>query len=190
MKAILAIAGYSEIARMLGKNDVADRYMTAARGMAIEWEKMACDNDHYKLAFDKAGTWSQKYNLVWDKAFNTNIFPSRIFDKEMDFYLKSQHKYGTPLDSRKNYTKSDWIMWSACLRGEDDFRRMIAPVYLNAEETPSRVPISDWYDTDHGEMMNFKARSVVGGFFMKMLMDKMILRNRQADAAKTARTGG
>lgn len=190
VKAILAIAGYSEIARMLGKNDVADRYMTAARGMAIEWEKMARDNDHYKLAFDKAGTWSQKYNLVWDKAFNTNIFPSRIFDKEMDFYLKSQHKYGTPLDSRKNYTKSDWIMWSACLRGEDDFRRMIAPVYLNAEETPSRVPISDWYDTDHGEMMNFKARSVVGGFFMKMLMDKMILRNIQADAAKTARTGG
>lgn len=186
VKAILAIAGYSEVARMLGKDDIAAKYMNAARNMAIEWEKMARDDDHYKLAFDKAGTWSLKYNLIWDKAFGTNLFPSQIFEKEMDFYLKSQHKYGTPLDSRKNYTKSDWIMWSACLRDEDDFRRMIAPVYLNAEETPSRVPISDWYDADHGEMMNFKARSVVGGFFMKLLLNKMNSRKTSISSKTTS----
>ena len=31
----------------------------------------------------------------------------------------------------------------------------------------------DWYDTDNARMMNFKARSVVGGFYMKMLMERM-----------------
>ncbi len=35
------------------------------------------------------------------------------------------------------------------------------------------MPISDWYDTDNAKMMNFKARSVVGGFYMKMLMERM-----------------
>lgn len=172
-KAIMAIAGYGEMARMLGYNDVANKFSNAARKMGIEWEKMANDGDHYKLAFDKTGTWSQKYNMVWDKVFEWNIFPSQVAKSEMAFYLKKQHKYGLPLDSREMYTKNDWIMWSACLGTQDDFKAIIHPVYVYANETPSRVPISDWYDTDNANMMNFKARSVVGGFYMKMLMERI-----------------
>lgn len=172
-KAIMAIAGYGKMARMLGKEDVAKRYDDAARQMAVEWEKMAIDGDHYKLAFDKPGTWSQKYNMAWDKVFNWNIFPSQIATTELAFYRKNQHTYGLPLDSRKNYTKNDWILWTACLGTDADFNALLAPVYKYANETPSRVPISDWYDTDNAQMMNFKARSVVGGFFMKMLMERM-----------------
>ena len=171
VKAIMAIAGYGKMAEMLGYNDVANKFSNAARKMGLEWDKMAVDGDHYKLAFDKPGTWSQKYNMVWDKVFDWNIFPSHVAQKEMAFYLKNQHKYGLPLDSRKMYTKNDWIMWSACLGTQDDFKAMIHPVYVYANETPSRVPISDWYDTDNAQMMNFKARSVVGGFYMKMLME-------------------
>lgn len=50
---------------------------------------MANDGDHYKLAFDKSGTWSQKYNMVWDKVFEWNIFPSQVAKSEMSFYLKN-----------------------------------------------------------------------------------------------------
>ena len=46
-----------------------------------------------------------------------------------------------------------------------------ALAYVN--ETKSRVPISDWYDTKTGLMVGFKARSVIGGFWMKELMDRM-----------------
>ena len=173
VKAIMAIKGYAVMAGMLGMKNVEARYDEAARIMAKQWEQMANDGNHYKLAFDKPGTWSQKYNMAWDKVFNWNVFPLQVAQTEMAFYRDNQRKYGLPLDSRKEYTKNDWIMWSACLGTDDDFRDLLMPLYRYADETVSRVPISDWYDTNTTQMMNFKARSVVGGFFMKMLMQKM-----------------
>jgi hypothetical protein len=43
----------------------------------------------------------------------------------------------------------------------------------HAIETESRVPLNDFYDSNTGIRDNFKARSVVGGFYMKMLADKL-----------------
>ncbi len=174
IKAIMAIAGYGEMARMLGKESIAQRYIETARKLAVEWEKMARDGDHYKLAFDKSGTWSQKYNIIWDKVFNWNIFPLAITQTEIAFYQTKSNKYGIPLDSRKDYTKSDWVIWTACLASDmNTFQSFISAIYKYANETTSRVPVSDWHDTHTGKMMNFKARSVVGGYYMKILMDKI-----------------
>ncbi len=176
IKAILGVAGYGKMAEMLGETEIAKRYISEAKEMAKAWVKMADDGDHYKLAFDRPGSWSQKYNLVWDKLFDMNIFPEGIAEKEIPFYLKRQaeHKYGLPLDSRKDYTKSDWILWTACLAPDNNtFQQFVTPVYRYANETESRVPISDFHDTNDGKMQNFKARSVVGGYYMKMLFDKL-----------------
>ncbi|MEG1585364.1 MAG: DUF4965 domain-containing protein [Bacteroidales bacterium] len=174
IKAIMAIAGYGEMARMLGKDAIAGEYTESAKKMAVEWEKMAFDGSHYKLAFDKSGTWSQKYNIVWDKVFDMNIFPKKVYDTEVSYYLKQQRLYGLPLDSRKEYTKSDWVFWSACLSTDQHaFDQLLSPMYKYANETNSRVPISDWHDTNNAQMMNFKARSVVGGYYMKLLMEKI-----------------
>lgn len=175
IKAIMGIASYGRLASMLGKTDVAEEYLGIARTMAVEWEKMARDGNHYKLTFDRAGTWSQKYNLVWDRLLGFNIFDPEIARKEMDYYLTVQNKYGLPLDNRATYTKSDWIMWTATLTGEmNDFNVLVDHVYKYAYETSSRVPISDWHDTVTAERQNFKARSVVGGYFMKMLEQKLL----------------
>ena len=52
----------------------------------------------------------------------------------------------------------------------EDFDALVAGVYRFADETPSRVPLSDWYETvGEGKMVGFLARSVVGGFLMPML---------------------
>ncbi|MGI6074542.1 MAG: glutaminase domain-containing protein, partial [Fermentimonas sp.] len=174
IKAIMGIASYSKLADMLGYKDTADKYFKIASEMAVKWEKMANDKDHYRLAFDKPGTWSMKYNLVWDKLLGFNIFNPAIATTELAYYRTKNNKYGLPLDNRADYTKTDWMMWTAILTGEkDDFDFLVDMVYKYADETVSRVPISDWHNTITTERMNFKARSVVGGYYIKMLEDKI-----------------
>lgn len=170
IKAILGIASYGYMADMLGKDDVAESYFAKARELAGEWVKMADDGDHYRLTFDKPGTWSQKYNLVWDKLLNLNIFPDEVRQREIAYYLTKQNEYGLPLDSRKTYTKTDWILWTATMAdSRADFEAIVAPVHKFENETVDRVPMSDWVFTDKPNYRGFKARSVVGGYFIKML---------------------
>lgn len=173
VKAIMGIASYGMMAEMLGKNDIADKYIGIARSLAGEWVKMADDTDHYRLTFDKSDTWSQKYNLVWDKIFGLNIFPKEVYDKEIAYYLTKQNQYGLPLDNRDAYTKTDWIMWTAALTdSQETFEAFIDPVYNFMSETTDRVPMSDWIYTDKPNRRGFKARSVVGGYYIKMLEQK------------------
>ena len=148
--------------------------MDTARKMAKKWEADAREGDHYKLAFDRNNTWSQKYNMIWDKLWNTNLFGQEVMQRELDYYLKQQNSYGLPLDIRKDYTKTDWIMWSAAMANDKDtFLKFVEPIYKYMDETESRVPTSDWYDTKTGRMVGFKARSVIGGFWMRVLEEKL-----------------
>lgn len=157
IKAIMGIAGYGKLAEMLGDEEQAVRYVSAAREMAKKWERMADDGDHFRLTFDRENTWSQKYNLVWDKVLGLHIFPDRIARKEVAFYLNRQQPFGLPLDSRKTYTKVDWILWTACLADtQEDFSRLVSPAYKYVNETEPRVPLTDWYEATDGRSINMR----------------------------------
>jgi hypothetical protein len=174
IKAIMGIAGYAEMCKLKGRQEDAKRYLSIAQKMAKRWVKDGYEGDHYRLAFDRPNTWSQKYNMIWDKLWNLNVFPKDAMPREVSFYLKHQNKFGLPLDCRKDYTKTDWIMWSATMAKEQkDFLQLMEPVYTYINETSSRVPLSDWSDTKTGRWVGFKARSVIGGYWMKVLMDKI-----------------
>lgn len=70
-------------------------------------------------------------------------------------------------------------MWTATMsKDKKTFLKFVAPIYKYINETPSRVPISDWYDTKTSRMIGFKARSVIGGFWMKVFADKLILQKK------------
>lgn len=170
LKAIIGIGCYALLCRSIGEAARGARYHAVAKRMARRWVETAADGDHYRLVFDQPGTWSQKYNLVWDRLLGLELFPPEVARTEVAFYKTRQNQFGLPLDSRCAYTKLDWIVWSASLaESESDFRFLVDPLYDWAHQTPSRVPLTDWYWTNDGKQAGFQARSVVGGIYIKLL---------------------
>jgi hypothetical protein len=172
VKAIEGLGSYALLCDLTGRKDEAARYRKTAEEYARQWAKMADDGDHFRLAFDKSGTWSQKYNLVWDRLLGLNLFPEEITRKEMAYYKQRQKRFGVPLDNRADYTKLDWLLWTATMADSAaEFHSLIAPVYDWLNQTLTRVPLTDWYWTTDGKQAGFQARSVVVGIFIKMLTD-------------------
>jgi hypothetical protein len=198
-KAICGLGAFGKLCDLRGDKAKAQEYGKLAKEFADRWVKEAADGsrveggppsirgqdardtqgqdalatEHYRLAFDKPGTWSQKYNLVWDRILGLNLFPAEVARKEMDFYKKTQNKYGLPLDNRSLYTKLDWTLWTATLtQNRADFAALVDPVYLFLNETPDRSPLTDWYFTHDARKRGFTARPVIGGVFLQMLYDK------------------
>jgi hypothetical protein len=173
IKAIVALASFAHLCELTGHTAQAAAYHQTAQEFAARWRKMADDGDHYRLAFDQPGTWSQKYNLVWDRILKLNLFPPEVARKEIAYYKRVQNTYGLPLDNRHGYTKLDWLLWTATLAdSQADFEALVDPAYKFVDESPSRVPLTDWYRTDDARQQDLRARSVVGGLFIKMLADE------------------
>jgi hypothetical protein len=188
-KAICGLGAFAKLCDMRGDKAKSDEYFKLAREFSQRWVKEADDTKNvpqvdfvgvaqpgtakFRLAFDKPGTWSQKYNLIWDRILGLNLFPAEVLRKEMDFYKKVQNKYGLPLDNRQTYTKLDWITWTATLtQNRADFEALIDPIFTFMNETPDRSPLTDWYQTKTAKKVGFTGRPVIGGVFAQMLYDK------------------
>lgn len=170
VKAIVALGSFSKICEMAGKQKEAREFGELAKEYAKKWAVMDIDGDHYKLAFDKPGTWSEKYNMVWDKIFGLHLFAPDVYKRELAFYLTKLNKYGLPLDSRADFTKPEWMTWVATMYpGRQDFELYMHKLVEYLNDTPDRVPFSDLYDTKTAKQVLFQARTVVGGIYIKML---------------------
>lgn len=185
IKAILGIAAWGKLLGQMGEKEKAEHYADKAREYAAAFKEAAFENNRYKLAFNKPDTWSIKYNLIWDKLLNLNIFDESIAKTEVEFYKTKINAYGLPLDSRSDYSKSDWQMWSCMLTDDKEYReRIINAMWDMLQKTPDRVPFTDWYFTSSPRQrvyvpekeqgrelyrLGFQNRTVQGGLFILMM---------------------
>lgn len=170
-KAFLGIAAFGMILRACGYEEEAGEYDIRAREMADSWYRRAWNGEYTALTFNGDG-WSVKYNLVWDQLFGMNVLPEEFYRKEIGSYPARMNTYGLPLDSRSCCGKTDWMLWAAAMAEDEDFHAFIDPVARFLQESPSRVPFSDYYDTETGTYERMAARTVQGGLYMPLLMKR------------------
>eukprot|EP01113_Clastostelium_recurvatum_P036774 TRINITY_DN529_c0_g1_i2.p1 TRINITY_DN529_c0_g1~~TRINITY_DN529_c0_g1_i2.p1 ORF type:complete len:685 (-),score=223.05 TRINITY_DN529_c0_g1_i2:1467-3491(-) len=166
-KGILGIAAYAMLCKYTGDTLCEAEYGHIASNYAAMWVNLANPNstNHYVLRYDQPG-WSLKYNLLWQPILGLNTFPQSVFDMESDYYLTEMQKYGIPLDVRANLTKIDWQSWTATFdKSPNGFQSRFSPLYKFANETPNRMPLSDFYKVPNAEVIAFYNRPVVGGFW-------------------------
>jgi hypothetical protein len=169
LKGIVGIGAMSQIATAAGNAADSAHYLSVAKDYIGQWATKAQDSSgkHLKLAYDQDGTWSQKYNGFADRLLGLGLVPASIAAEEAAWYRVHTNTYGLPLDIRHTYTKADWEMWTAgWLADHADVRALLVEsLYEFANTTPSRLPMTDWYDTESDRQSGFLARPVVGGFF-------------------------
>jgi hypothetical protein len=178
LKAIIGLGGYAQLCAALDHPAEADKYAALARDFAARWQRMAADEGHTRLAYDRPGTWGMKHNLIWDRILGLHLFPDAVGDAEVAWYKKVQGPFGLPCDNRTDTCLIDWAVWCAALaRDRGDFEALVGPLCRYAGETPSRVPLSDWFVTTDGRQRGFQARSVVGGVHLPLLLKRGIVKS-------------
>ncbi len=173
LKAIMGMAGYSRILARLGRETEAAEAMETAKKYAASFLRRAENPDgSYRLAYDREGTFSLKYNAIWDKVWGTKLLPDSFFEAEIKRYRAEVMPYGVPLDSREKYTKSDWTVWAASLTGKkEDLAFFSERLWLAYHTMRTREAMTDWYFTDTSEMCSFRHRTVQGGLFIRLMFE-------------------
>lgn len=171
IKATVGIACYAELIKATGKKEQSKEFRKTAERFAEEIVKFSNGFSHMPITWDADDTtYSLKYNFAFDKVLHLGLFPQELLEREVDCYLQKADKFGTPLDSREKYTKSDWLTWVAALTDDAGKReKILSGIDVFLKESPDRVPFSDWYYTDNGRHEQFRARTVQGGCFILLL---------------------
>ena len=172
VKAIIAMGAYAKLCQMRGLTAEAASYQRLAHRWAIKWMHIDRDGNHYKMAFNQPGTWSQLYNLAWDRVLGLHIFPRSVRRREMKFYMTQLHTYGLPDRSTVTQTKTDFSIWTATLATRRlEFNAIIGRIYKFLDKSPGRVPLADQYGTIRA-WAGMHARPVMGAAFLPMMANR------------------
>ena len=99
-----------------------------------------------------------------------NLFPESLYESEVNYYLTKLNAYGVPLDTRAEFTKSDWLMWAASLTADKaKIRALTGRLNAFLKQGKDRLPFGDWYETKSGSAYGFRNRTVQGGCFILLL---------------------
>ena len=173
IKGIMGIACFGEICKALGKENA---YSEKSKEYADELCRVCGVKDTYlPFSIDKKDTWSLKYNLVWDRVYGFNLFSSDIYKAETLLYREKLNKYGVPLDFRKDFTKTDWMLWAACLDETNENVELFSEkIVAYLADALDKTCFSDWIETKKPKQSGFDHRTVQAGLWMPVLAKKHI----------------
>ncbi|TVY85335.1 Glutaminase A [Lachnellula suecica] len=170
LKGMIGIEAMAVIANLTGNTADAANYTNIAHSYIEQWQVLGIAHDatppHTTLAYGMNDTHGLLYNLYGDAELSLNLVPQSVYDMQSAFYPTVNEIYGVPLDTRHNYTKNDWEMFTAAIASDTTKQMFVKDVAAWIDQTTTSKPETDWYDAITGGYGGgFTARPVVGGHF-------------------------
>lgn len=171
IKGMIGIEAMSRIANLTGHIQEAQNWTNIAHSYVKQWQTLGIAHDasppHTTLSYGQNATWGLLYNLYNDALLNLNLVPRSVYDMQSAFYKTVASPFGIRLDTRHDWTKSDWEMFAAAIADEDAKKLLIGSLAKFVRETSTSRPFTDLYNALDGGSLGptFRARPVVGGHF-------------------------
>jgi len=171
IKGIIGIEAMSRIADLTGHTAEAQNWTNIAHSYITQWQTLGIAHDanppHTTLSYGQNETHGLLYNLYSDALLDLNLVPRSVYDMQSAFYKTVATPFGVALDTRHQWTKSDWEMFAAAIADEETKKLMIGGLAKFVRESSTAKPFTDLYDAPTGDWpgIQFRARPVVGGHF-------------------------
>ncbi|KAF2198160.1 glutaminase A [Delitschia confertaspora ATCC 74209] len=172
LKGIIALQAMHVISELIDWFPM-QNYSQIAHDYISKWVEIGTNkNDnppHTILNYGNETTHGLLYNLYNDRLLSTHLVPDSLYKQQSAFYPTVANVYGVPLDTRHDYTKGDWEIFTAAVSEESTKRMFISKLAKWTNETPTSRPFTDLYETGgdggYGDGIIFCARPVMGGMF-------------------------
>ncbi|KAF2091372.1 glutaminase GtaA [Saccharata proteae CBS 121410] len=173
LKGIIGINAMATIAQLTGNTADATNYANISRTYIQKWQQLATVPAngtvpaHTSLAYGDTDSHGLLYNLYANSELGFDLVPQEVYDMQSAFYPTVELTYGVPLDTRHDYTKGDWELFTAAIASASTRAMFIKDLATWINETPTNRPLTDLYDANTGDYpgIDFVARPVVGGSF-------------------------
>ncbi|RDW86226.1 glutaminase GtaA [Aspergillus mulundensis] len=154
LKGIIGIEAMSVIAGLAVDSEDANNLTNYAHDYIETWQTLGISRSaaqpHTTLSYGSDSSHGLLYNLYADRELGLNLVPQSVYDMQSSFYPTIQGQFGVPLDTRHQYTKADWELFTAAVAStstRDMFIRLLAN-WIN--QTPTNRALTDLYDTTTG----------------------------------------
>jgi hypothetical protein len=150
LKGIIGIEAFAVIAKLTGNTEDFSNYTNIAHSYIDQWQVLGVAQDasppHTTLGYGLNDTHGLLYNLYGDAELQLNLVPKSVYNMQSAFYPTVADEFGVPLDTRHNYTKSDWQMFTAAIARSDTQSLLISDLAKFVSQTPTNLAFTDLYD--------------------------------------------
>ena len=166
IKAAVGLVAYGDFSGNTNYSDVGRNHSDLLYNQGLGTDP---NKTHFTLEYGNDTTYSTVFNLYEDILLQLGTFPAEAYEMETAFYPTVRAEAGVPLDSRVQWSKTDWMLFAAAYCTDNATREMfVDDVYgfINNQMPVNQVPFSDrFYVTGDmvGQYYDFRARPVIGG---------------------------